>query len=174
MIEREEQIGSSGGGEGGQRVQWHVDVLPKVKGAPQQFQASGVSKPTIRAVSCKLFSIGALLENSQKMYKGLVRMLTDVRIEGTDPEVRPDTFADESRDAADVDEIESLQDWIHNQVSDIKDLTNGEITFGTHGWCDQPNYVEVWIEKQGMYYFKKDTRHITTSLRRLGQQMILL
>jgi hypothetical protein len=107
------------------------------------------------------------------MYKGLVRMLTDVRIEGTDPEVRPDTFVDESKDAADVDEIESLEDWVYNQVSDIKDLTNGEITFETHGWCDQPKYVEVWTEKQGMYYFK-NARHITISLRRLGQKMIFL
>jgi hypothetical protein len=148
--------------------------VAKSEGSAAQFQASGVYKPTIRAFYYKLFSIDAILENSQKMYKGLVRMLTDVRIEGTDPEVRPDTFADESRDAADVDEIESLEDWVHNQVSDIKDLTNGEITFETHGWCDQPKYVEVWIEKQGMYYFKKNTGHITTSLRRLGQKMIFL
>lgn len=133
-----------------------------------------IYKPTVRAVYYKLFCIDAILENSQKMYKGLVRMLTDVRIEGTDLQVRPDTFADESRDAADVDEIESLEDWVHNQVSDIKDLTNGEITFETHGWCDQPKYVEVWIEKQGMYYFKKNAGHITISLRRLGQKMIFL
>ena len=102
MTEEEEQIGSSSGGEGGQRVQWRVYVLPKVKGAPHQFQASVVYKPTIRAVYYKLFSIDAILENSQKMYKGLVRILTDVRIEGTDSEVRPDTFADESRNAAEM------------------------------------------------------------------------
>jgi hypothetical protein len=70
VTEEEKQIGSSGGGEGGQRLRWRVDVLPKVKGAPQQVQASGVYKPTIRAVYYKLFSVDAILEKSQKMYKG--------------------------------------------------------------------------------------------------------
>jgi hypothetical protein len=59
VTEKEEQIGSSGGGERGQRVQWRVYVLPKVKGAPQQFQASGVYKPTVRAVYYKLFCVDA-------------------------------------------------------------------------------------------------------------------
>jgi hypothetical protein len=152
--EQQEQIGSNnvdGGGGASSRVQWRVDVLPKVKEVLRQFQASGVYKPTIRAVYYKLFSIGAIYENSQKMYKGLVRMLTDVRMEGRDPEVRPDTFADESRDSPDVDQVITLEQWVDNQVSDIKDLISGEITFEPHRWYGQPKYVEVWIEKQAMY-----------------------
>lgn len=148
MTEKQEQIKSN---DGSSRIQWRVDVLPKVKEVLRQFEASGVYKPTIRAVYYKLFSIGAIPENSQRMYKGLVRVLTDVRMEGADPVVRPDTFAVESRDAPYVEEIESLEDWVNNQISDIKYLINGEITFQLHRWYGQSKYVEVWIEKQAMY-----------------------
>ena len=61
------------------------------------FEDIRVFHPTIGAVYYKLHSMGAIPENNTKMYKGLVRMLTEVRMEGNDVEVRPDTFSDDSR-----------------------------------------------------------------------------
>jgi hypothetical protein len=138
-------------GKSQDRIQWRIDVLPKVKEVLKGFEGSGVFHPTIRAVYYKLFSIGAIPENSMRMYKGLVRMLTDVRMEGTDRDVNPATFSDESRESPDDEEIQTAQGWAEAEADYLKRLLNGENNFQPHPWQNQPYYVEVWIEKQAMY-----------------------
>jgi hypothetical protein len=134
-----------------QRVQWRQEVLPKVKEVLSGFRSTGVYHPTIRAVYYKLFSMGAIPENSFRMYKGLVRMLTDVRMEGTDDLVRPDTFSDESRSSPEEEIILTAENWAEYQTRKLKKLLNGDTEFVPHPWQNQPYYVEVWIEKQAMY-----------------------
>src|SRR5688500_18273887 len=95
--------------------------------------------------------MGAIPENSQRMYKGLVRMLTDVRMEGNHDYIEPDTFADESRDSPHVKTIDTSDRRIPRQIRKIKDILAGDVEFDLHRWYDQAIYVEVWLEKQAMY-----------------------
>ena len=129
-------------------MQWKSDVLPIVKQVLQDFKGIGVYAPTIRAVYYKLYSMGALRENSMRMYKGLDRVLTDVRMEGRDPIITPDAFSDESRSDIDSIEIETPQLFAANWVKRFDILHE---YYDPPIWYSQPKYIEVWIEKQAMY-----------------------
>jgi hypothetical protein len=137
--------------EGGKNIRWRSVVLPKVKEVLKQFKANGVSHPTIRATYYRLYSMRVIPENSKKMYKGLLTMLIKVRMEGSDPDIQPDTFSDESRESPYEYDIETLEQWVDDQVSEVQSIIDGEVDFDVHKWMDQPKYVEVWIEKQAMY-----------------------
>jgi hypothetical protein len=130
------------------RMQWRTEVLPKVKEVLCNFRRIGVYHPTVRAVYYKLYSMGAIPENSIKMYKGLDRMLTDVRMEQEDPIVAPDTFADDSRPDPDRIDMETPQEFAEDWADTIE---NAHLQYKAPRWYKQPKYVEVWIEKQAMY-----------------------
>jgi hypothetical protein len=132
-------------------IQWRRDVLPQVKVVLEQFKKNGVDRPTLRAVYYKLYSMGVISENSIKMYRGLITMLKVVRMEGSDPQVQPYSFSDESRNSVEMKEIESLEDWLDRMIRWAEMTITGEDEYVLHKWYNQPYYVEAWIEKQAMY-----------------------
>ena len=132
-------------------MQWEIDVLPAVKQVVKQFKATGVYHPTIRAVYYKLYSMGAIPENSPQMYKGLLKMLTRLRMSLKDDDIGPQTFADESRAAPHVNDIKTLDEMIQDEVDYARAILDGNIALKPNRWTRQPKYIEVWTEKQAMY-----------------------
>ena len=135
-------------GNSSDRIQWRIDVLPQVKLVLSNFRRIGVNHPTIRAVYYKLYSMGAIPANELKYYKGLDRMLTDVRMEQDDDVVKPDTFADDSRIEPEEVEMETPEEYAEAWVSSIQ---SAHERYEPPIWYKQLKYVEVWIEKNAMY-----------------------
>lgn len=109
--------------------------------------------PTFRNVFYKLVT-KQILPKLTSQYKYLSRIITDARINNLIPY---EAFSDPERlHSVDYYLQNSFENHIrHNFESLLEDLE----FFNFHSWEKQPNYVEVWIEKNALFeQFKQVTR----------------
>jgi hypothetical protein len=71
--------------------------------------------------------------------------LTNARLDGT---IQIDAFADDSR--AEIEHVYSLTPSGY-AVEQVYEFRNAMNSYESPRWYKQPNYVEVWIEKQSLY-----------------------
>ncbi|MBA7500252.1 hypothetical protein ES704_03007 [subsurface metagenome] len=109
--------------------------------------------PTFRNVWYKLVA-KQILPNLKTQYKYLSRIITDARIENIIPF---EAFSDPERlHSVDYYLQHSFESHIEYFFESL--LDNLEL-FSFHTWENQPNYVEVWIEKNALFeQFKQVTR----------------
>lgn len=127
-------------------------VLPFIERLKQEG-----SKPTIRGVLYYLESIRVVPKNDHT-YDRIKRVLGEARRgyrkrDGTrgEPTIPMDAFADNTRHIIKDfdDEKRSLEDYINDGIVHLENLPNGFKT-RVPRWLDQPNYPEVWVEKDAM------------------------
>lgn len=136
------------------RTNWK-EVIKAVKEELQSFTAAGY-KPTLRAMFYRLYSRG-LISNTSTTYDTLGKETVKARWNSIEhsfpefPELPMDCFADKSRRViGDFDETYlTPQELIDARIKRLKD-TEFDYTDLIPRWYDQPNYVEVWIEKDAM------------------------
>lgn len=115
------------------------------------------SKPTVRGVLYYLESTRIVPKNDHT-YERLKRVLSEARRgykkrDGTrgEPTIAMDAFADNTRHIIKDfnDKKRSLKDYIEDGIAHLENLPNG-FQSRIPKWLDQPNYVEVWVEKAAM------------------------
>jgi hypothetical protein len=115
------------------------------------------TKPTVRGILYYLESIRVVPKNDHT-YDRIKRVLGEARRgyrkrDGTrgEPTIAMDAFADNTRHIIKdfKDKERSLEDYIDDGIAHFENLPNGFRTLVPR-WLDQPNYVEVWVEKDAM------------------------
>lgn len=138
----------------GQRIDWK-EVIKAVRLELSSFRAEGY-KPTLRAMFYRLFSKG-LIPNTPNAYDRLSKVTVEARWKYLDydsdySERLPiDCFADNSREV--VGDFNETY-WTPEQLINlrIKRLNDTESDYTNYipRWHNQPDYVEIWIEKDAM------------------------
>jgi hypothetical protein len=112
-------------------------------------------KPTLRTMFYRLFSKG-LVPNIKNAYKDLSKHTVRARWrfmeEGDGPlSLPPDCFSDNSRASiANFNEdYLTPQELIDERIDALKN-TESDYDQYIHRWHNQPNYVEIWLEKDAM------------------------
>lgn len=126
------------------RINWNKNVLPAVRERLNIFQSQGVDRPTLRSTFYALYSLG-IIPNTKSAYQSLSRITAREREDGQLP---VDCFADQSRQVIqDFDDVyESPEDYIERAISHLANASN-KYHETIPRWNGQPEYVEVWIEK---------------------------
>jgi hypothetical protein len=149
------------------RVNWMEDIMPLVK-ERLSLWASQQIKPTLRGLFYTLVSLN-VLENTPNKYdylskftarareKSKKRFETRYKLNGEtytykfkEEESLPiDCFADNVRQVIDIDDIYETPEQFFDRgaryfVYDISE------NYAIPRWHNQPNYVEVWVEKDAM------------------------
>ena len=124
---------------------WDRDVLPAVKERLSAYEQESV-KPTVRGMFYALVSLNQI-KNTKSEYTSLDQHLVDWREDETIP---MDSFADNSRRIIDRNyryytPLELIGSHTH-RLLDLPDSYKSTLP----RWQNQPNYVEVWIEKDAM------------------------
>lgn len=123
-------------------IDWNA-VIADVKQALDFFQNLGV-KPTLRTMFYRLVSLEQL-PNTKSSYKSLSSKTVKARKEGVLP---IDCFADEGRAVkGDVPDYRTPEDIISAYRRTVQDLPEDYFERFVPKWHNQPNYVEIWIEK---------------------------
>jgi hypothetical protein len=127
------------------KVQWKK-IIDNVKEELGTFSQQGY-KPTLRSIFYRLFTKG-LIPNTKSAYGSLVRETVKARL---DERLPVDCFSDNSRRV-----IEDFNEkytepgvYIEQSLKFLKDIPtsyNDLIPL----WYNQPEYVEVWVEKEAM------------------------
>ena len=136
------------------RIDWK-EVIKSVSQELSNFDREGY-KPTLRAMFYRLYSNG-MIPNTPNAYDRLSKVTVEARWKSLECNVNRDErlpidcFADNSRAVVgDFDETY----WTPGQLIDarIKRLQDTESDYTNYipRWHNQPNYVEVWIEKDAM------------------------
>jgi hypothetical protein len=104
-------------------------------------------KPTVRGTCYSLEAVGVILK-SESIFRKAQRALVTARKNGPIPR---DAFADNTRQIVKNfnDGERSLEDYINGGIAYFRKLPN-EFKTTVPRWLDQPNYVEVWVEKDTM------------------------
>jgi hypothetical protein len=104
-------------------------------------------KPTVRGTCYSLEAVGVILK-SESIFRKAQRALVTARKNGPIPR---DAFADNTRQIVKNfnDGERSLEDYINGGIAYFRKLPN-EVKTTVPRWLDQPNYVEVWVEKDTM------------------------
>lgn len=128
------------------RTNWK-QVIKAVNEELQQYADEGF-KPTLRAMFYRLFSRG-MIPNTKSSYDSLGKNTVIAREKGILP---PDCFADRSRRVIEnFNESYAIpQQVIDARVKKLLGTVDDYYTKFIPRWHDQPNYVEVWIEKDAM------------------------
>lgn len=125
---------------------WTSIILRHVRPILKEFSQRGL-KPTVRGTFYILVSKG-IIKKEEREYKNLVKGLTTARKSQL---IRRDAFSDNSRQI--VKEFEDRYLTI-DQVIDktLQRLLNIQYKYKEMIplWHNQPNYVEVWLEKDAM------------------------
>ncbi|MGH9977271.1 MAG: hypothetical protein ACRD8Z_15765 [Nitrososphaeraceae archaeon] len=129
------------------------DVIP-------YFTSLGI-KPSLRTAYYRLRGAG-LVENTENGYDNLIHHTKEARLQETDrsgrrlyPVLPIDCFADETRRLIDnysaykPTEVQDPDEYIDDAINALMNAPGEYDGKGTKGgrWYDQPEYVEVWIEK---------------------------
>lgn len=115
--------------------------------------------PTFRNAYYKLVSKGILPKTTAE-YKYLSKIITEARINNIIP---PECFLDPER-------LHSVDFYLHNSFEDhvsyvFESFSKRLENFNFHSWENQPNYVEVWIEKNALFeQFKQVTQRRRVTL----------
>jgi len=114
----------------------------------KQFQRQGF-RPTLRELHYALVSYKAF-PNLKKAYLSLSDHMTKGREKGF---FDMDCLIDERHPIIDIQDIYYRPDaWILDYLEKLANLTNtyNENDAGFPKWFNQPNYIEIWTEKQAM------------------------
>jgi hypothetical protein len=126
------------------RIDWKK-VIDEIKNDIQYFER-GTFKPTLRALFYRLYSKG-LIPNTRSSYNSLSRKSAEARLRGQLP---IDCFEDNSRSILkDFDRFYALDDYIKGGITYIRNTPLNYVN-SIPKWYNQPNYVEVWVEKDAM------------------------
>lgn len=126
------------------------DIVNNVKDSLENFFLPRGIKPTLRTMFYRLYSLG-IIANTKYSYHRLGKYLVEARKEGIIPW---DSFSDGAKrevlgnyEKADecLDPIEDAKSWV-DYVAQIREKPSYKIG----RWYNQPEYVEVWIEKDAM------------------------
>jgi len=141
------------------RIKWN-EVLTQVDRALTRFGAEGV-KPTLRTLFYWLVSKG-VIPNVSSSYKALSRKLVKARKEGR---YEWDFLEDKTRvtlgglkdDRYEDDRLDRFEDTIESRLEELSldrmlDETFDylEPVFYVERWAEQPEVVEIWIEKEAL------------------------
>jgi hypothetical protein len=127
-------------------ISWKNEVMPAIKERLQDFNLRGIT-PTLRAMFYALVSRG-VIPNDQEKYQYLSHFTARAR-EGD--ELPINCFADQSRMVIqDFNDIyQSPEQYVERGIKYLKNAA-----FQYHDaiprWHKQPEYVEVWIEKDAL------------------------
>lgn len=128
---------------------WINDVIPRVIELLGEYSY----RPTVRGMFYRLVS-DEIIPNTFKEYKGLIQALGSARKKksGQKGYISPFAFADDSRYIEDInDEFKSYEDYVRELIDDLKDAKKSYFDYGHLPiWHNQPNYVEVMIEKEAL------------------------
>jgi hypothetical protein len=112
------------------------EIIPKVQKVFVDY--SNYLPLTIRQIYYRLVS-DMVIPNNQSAYKGLDRILTEARWDG---EIDASNIVDRSRTL-----------YLHTEgcYADARGFLDGlETAFKLNAWESQPNWLEVWIEKDAL------------------------
>jgi hypothetical protein len=126
------------------RIKWNKNVLPSLRERLNIFQSQGIEQPTLRSMFYALYSLG-IVPNTKSAYQSLSRVTARDREDGQLP---IDCFADQSRQIIQGfnDVYESPEDYVEVGIFHLANASN--IYHETiPRWYGQPEYVEVWTEK---------------------------
>ncbi len=129
-----------------QKKNWDRDVLPNIKDRLNDFKNRGI-KPTLRTIFYSLVSLN-VIENTKSSYK----QLSDYTVKKRECGVLPmNCFTDASRSIIEDfdDRFITLDDYINIAISYLRNAST-DYAKNVPRWYKQPNYVEVWIEKDAM------------------------
>lgn len=141
----------------GKEMPWQKVIVPNYVIPFIRLKENQGSKPTVRGALYHLETMRVLPKNAHT-YERLVRALSNARrgykrADGTrgPPTIAMDAFADNTRQIIkDFDDEErSLEDYINDGIKHFRYMPNGFKTLVPR-WLDQPNYVEVFVEKNSM------------------------
>lgn len=122
---------------------WEREVLPKIQERLSFFKARGIKRPSLRAMFYALVSIG-LIPNTKSYYVSLSSHTVTWRENGMLP---IDCFLDETRRVVEIDDIyESPEEYVERLAGYLEDAST-DYSNSIPRWHKQPNYVEVWTEK---------------------------
>jgi len=133
---------------------WVKDIIPNYI-IPQITRLAEFGlKPTIRGLLYHLES-RRVIPKTDRIYENLIKAMSTARKgrklrNGTrgKPTIKIDAFEDNTRHIIKDfnDEERSLEDYINDGIAHFRNLPNGFKTLVPR-WLNQPNYVEVWVEK---------------------------
>lgn len=128
------------------KKRWDNDVFPHIESRLNDFENQGI-KPTLRTLFYSLVSL-RVIENTKTAYKQLSEHTARKREEGVLP---MNCFADTSRNIIeDFDDIfVTKDDYVESGISYLREASTDYVK-NVPRWYNQPNYVEVWLEKDAM------------------------
>ena len=129
-----------------QRIKWD-GVIQAVKQELHSFNEQGIEKPTLRSMFYRLFS-HEIIPNTPNTYDRLSKTTVEARMEGL---LDLDCFTDNSRQVIDGfnEEYWTPEQLIEARIKQLKNIENDYTKFIPR-WHNQPNYVEIWTEKDAM------------------------
>jgi hypothetical protein len=126
-------------------IDWRGQVLIPIKQRLASFKSQGIT-PTLRTMYYNLVSTG-VIPNTKNSYKGLSRFTAKLRKNG---ELPMDCFADNSRRIEDInDTYFTPEEHIDDAIDSLKNAT-AYYRDTIPRWYKQPEYTEVWTEKDAM------------------------
>jgi hypothetical protein len=130
-------------------INWKVDVIPRVQKLLDQYPYA----PTVRAIFYRLVS-DEVIPNTYQVYKGLIQALNTARekFPGEFGFIDVYSFADDTRKIEDIsDEFWTAEEYVDGIISNVKNASKDYFEKGyLTRWHDQPNYIEVMIEKDAL------------------------
>ncbi len=126
-------------------LKWN-NIIEIIKAELNLYHNQGY-KPTLRSIFYRLYT-KKLMPNTTSSYNSLVRATVKARLDGRLP---VDCFADNSRNVIGNfnETFFEPNDYIDRSLNVIKNIP-GEYQNFIPRWHNQPEYVEVWSEKDAM------------------------
>ena len=125
---------------------WDRDVFPHIEHGLNDFKNRGI-KPTLRTIFYSLVSLD-VIENTKSSYKQLSDYTVKKRERGLLP---MNCFTDSSRNIIEDfdDRFVTLDSYLNIGIYYLRNASTDYLK-SVPRWYKQPNYVEVWIEKEAM------------------------
>lgn len=100
---------------------------------------------TVRQIYYRLVS-ASVIKNSRSAYNSLDKILVNARLAGT---ISFDAIEDRSREflAGDIEDYETPERFVEWRLEALKD---SDVAYEMPYWLNQPQYVEVWVEKDAL------------------------
>jgi hypothetical protein len=131
-----------------QQIDWINEIVPRVKSILEERRQQGIPTATIRGIFYILVSEN-LIENLPGQYKGLLDALVNARRKDIIPY---EWITDESRSIVGIrsDRYQKPQRLITDMLENLKEFPTIYKDEYIPRWYKQPEYVEVWVEKNAM------------------------
>jgi hypothetical protein len=127
------------------KLDWKNEVMPVIKDRLNFYSKQGIV-PTLRTLFYALVSL-EIIPNTQNDYQYLSKFTSIARMKR---ELPIDCFADQSRRIIDVnDEYVEPKEYIELYIAHLEHFPK-IYPLQIPKWYNQPNYVEVWIEKDAL------------------------